>query len=285
MNTFYRILSLILILAGTASAQHRVGVGENAALRYWAAFAQMQDSAITVLQAKELNAILDGTAPYDDLKYKDLVEKNMPALETMATGVAFPNCDWGLNYKRGDDEPVDYVWKALALGRLNALYAFHLLITGDKERAVRVLVMGLHFSRDVANGGTLFATLNARDLLTGHFSAIAFALHTGNLSPAQRLALQEAVVRLGPTGLDWPSAMRREMEVLNRPPWQMSVSLGRVTEAYVGALNDPSSLPKLEQIIARVPQPLQDVIPNPKRVLEEKQDLADKLSRTLALLR
>jgi hypothetical protein len=32
-------------------------------------------AAITDQQARELNAILDGTAPYDDLKYKDLLEK------------------------------------------------------------------------------------------------------------------------------------------------------------------------------------------------------------------
>lgn len=278
------MILLMVVSTGSTSAQPRTKLGENAALRYWAAFAQMQDSAITDPQAKELNSILDGTAPYDDLKYKDLVEKNRPAFGTMATGVAFPNCDWGLNYTRGDDEPVDYVWKALALGRLNVLYAFHLLRTGDKERAVRVLVMGLHFSQDVANGGTLFATLNAKDLLTTHFRAIAFALHTGNLSPAQRLALQKAVAQLGPIGLDWPSAIKREMEVLNRPPWQMSVPLGHVTQAYVGALNDPSTLPKLEQIIATVPQPLQDVIPMPKRVLEEKQDWTDKLLQMRSLL-
>jgi hypothetical protein len=55
------------------------------------------------------------------------------------------------------------------------------------------------------------------------------------------------------------------------------VPLERVTQAYVGALNDPSTLPKLEQVIATVPQPLRDVIPNPKHVLEEKKDWTEKL--------
>jgi hypothetical protein len=35
----------------------------------------MQDSAISDEQGKQLNAILDGASPYDDGKYKDLVEK------------------------------------------------------------------------------------------------------------------------------------------------------------------------------------------------------------------
>jgi hypothetical protein len=74
MNTLRWIPSIILLVAvsvGSASAQQRVRPGENAALRYWSAFAQMQDSVITDQQAQELNAILDGTAPYDDVKYKD----------------------------------------------------------------------------------------------------------------------------------------------------------------------------------------------------------------------
>jgi hypothetical protein len=268
---------LAVLTATPAWAQQKTNLGDNAALRYWAAFAQMQDSTITGDEAKKLNLILDGTAPYDDLEYKDLVEKNKPALEIMALATALPNCDWGLDYQMGPDTPVEYVRKALVLGRLNVLYSYHLLIAGDKDKTVSVLAAGLRFSHDVANGGTLFATLIARDLLANHFRAIAFALHAGSLSPAQRLVLQRSLARLGPDPLDWQSAMKREMEVLNRPPWQASVPLERVTQAYVGALNDPSTLPKLEQVIATVPQPLRDVIPNPKHVLEEKKDWTEKL--------
>jgi len=128
----------------------------------WSAFAQMQDSAITDQEAKELNLILDGTAPYSDLKYKDLIEKNKLALETMARGTSILNCDWGVDYQLGPDAPVDYIRKSLALGRLNVLYSFHLLINHDSDGAVRTLVAGLRFSHDVANGGTLFAAASAR---------------------------------------------------------------------------------------------------------------------------
>src|SRR5690348_4215148 len=76
--------AIVLVLSASASAQQKTKLGENAALRYWSAFAQMQDSGITDEQAKELNAILDGTAPYSDLKYRELAERNRPALETMA---------------------------------------------------------------------------------------------------------------------------------------------------------------------------------------------------------
>ena len=108
MKVLRLILVLILFAAlqvGSAVAQQNVPLGENAALRYWSAFAEMQDSVITDQQAKELNAILDGTAPYDDLKYQDLAAKNKSAVETMARGTAIPNCDWGIDYALGPDAP------------------------------------------------------------------------------------------------------------------------------------------------------------------------------------
>lgn len=283
-----RLIPSIILTAALSAAsvgsQQKVKLGDNAALRYWSAFAQMQDSAVTGEEAKKLNGVLDGPVPYDDSKYKDLVEKNRPALETMARGTALPNCDWGVDYQRGDDAPVDYVRKALALARLNVLYAFHLQIVGDPEGTVHALVAGLRFSQDVANGGTLFATLAAKDLLVEHFRAIAFVLHTEGLPASQRLVLQKALAQLGPEPLDWQAAMKREMEVvLNRPPWQASAPMGRMVQVYVGTLDDPSMLPKLQQMIAAAPQPLQNIVPNPRRVLEEKRDLREKLLQTRSL--
>src|SRR5256885_11297175 len=160
---------LVVLLSGVSvSAQRNMSLADNAALRYWSAFSQVQDSAITEQQAKELNAVLDGTVPYDDSKYKDLLERNALALEIMARATSLANCDWGLDYGLGGDVPVDYARKALVLGRLNVLYAFHLFIAGNKDGGVRTLAAGLRFSHDVGNGGSLFATLMAKDLLVNH---------------------------------------------------------------------------------------------------------------------
>lgn len=291
MNTLRTtaVMVVVCVLCGTALPQQKARLGDNAALRYWAAFAQMQDSALTGQQVKELNGILDGSAPYDDSKYKDLVEKNRAALETMARGTKLPNCDWGVEYEMRvvghelrDDTPADYVRNALALGRLNVLYAFHLAIAHDPDGAARALAAGLRFSRDVANGGTLFATVVAKDLLVTHLRAVEFVSQDRDRSPsaAQMAGIRTAITHLGAGGLDWRSAMKREMANLNRPDWQMSVPLGRVTQAYVAALGNPSLLLDLQKIIAAVPQPLQDVIPNPKRVLEQKQELTEKIQQT-----
>jgi hypothetical protein len=284
LNTIPSMILIALLSAGSAVAQRSQSLAENAALRYWSAFSEVQDSGITDPQAKELNAILDGTAPYDDSKYRDLLEKNTLAVEIMARATSLPNCDWGLDYGLGQDVPVEYARKALVLGRLNVLYAFHLLKTGDKDGAVRALTAGLRFSHDVANGGSLFATLIAKDLLVNHLRAASAAQHLEQLTATQRTRLQQTVIGLGSHGVDWQSAMKQEMGVLNKPPWQESVSLVRVTQAYVAAVNDPSRLSQLEQLLVTVPQPLRDVIPSPKEVLVQKQELDEKLMQTRSLL-
>lgn len=284
-----RVISFLIACAvvppGATFAQQNPPLSQNAALRYWSAFAEMQDSAISDQQAKELNLILDGTAPYSDLKYYELVEKNRAAVETMARGTTIPNCDWGVDYALGSDAPVEYVRKALTLGRLNVLYAFHLFINVDKDGAVRALAAGVRFSHDVANGGTLFATLVAKNLLSTHIKAMTGALHVAQLSTAQKLVLQKALSQLSEEGLDWQSAVKREYEI-PRPQLdaRASSALAQVSIAFQNAVNNPSTLPGLQQMIASAPQPVRELIPNPQRLLDAKQDLADQLRQIRALL-
>jgi len=285
-NTIPSMILIALLSAGSALAQRNAPLTENAALRYWSAFSEVQDSGITDQQARELNAILDGTAPYDDSKYKDLLEKNTLALEIMARATSLPNCDWGLDYGLGHDVPVDYARKALVLGRLNVLYAFHLLKTGNKDGAVRALAAGLRFSHDVGNGGSLFATLIAKDLLTSHLRSVADALRLEQLSAGQRSQLQTAVARVR-EGLDWPMAAKRDLEALRGDyagNSQTSAALTRIISSYVAALNDESKLPALDQAVQGAPQELANVIPSAKRVLAQKQDLNNTLLQTRAVL-
>jgi len=289
MKLFNTILSVILIgllSPDSALAQRSRPLGENAALRYWSAFSQIQDTGITDQQAKELNAIIDGTAPYDDSKYKDLLEKNALALEVMARATSLPNCDWGLDYALGHELPVAYARKALVLGRLNVLYAFHLLKTGNKDGTVRTLAAGLRFSHDVGNGGSLFATLIAKDLLVSHLRAVTETFNSEQLSATQRSELQTAITRLG-QGLDWPMAAKRDLETLRGDyagSPQTSAALTRIIASYVAALNDESKLPTFNQAMESAPRNLASFIPNAKMVLEQKQELNNTLQQTRSLL-
>jgi hypothetical protein len=287
INLMGSTIVAVVLTAGSAVAQRNVTVADNAALRYWAAFSQLQDAAITDQEAKELNSVLENMGPYDDSKYKELLQKNDLALEVMARGTTLANCDWGLDYGLGEDIPVDYARKALVLGRLNVLNAIHLYHSGNKDGAIRALAVGLRFSRDVANGGSLFATLIAKDLLFTHLTAVSDALRMGQLSASQRELLQNAVRGLG-EGLDWPAAARRDLEALRaryaKDP-QTSAALTRIISAYGALLNDQSKLATLTEAINNAPQELASLIPNPKRVLEQKQELTDRLLQARGLLR
>jgi len=280
------IVFAVLLALGSAFAQRPASPGDNAALRYWAAFSQIQDSGMSDQDAKELNTALETMGPFDMSKYKELVQKNTLALQVMARGTSLPTCDWGLDYGLGDSVPVDYARRALVLGRLNILYVMNLYHSGDKDGAVRALAAGLRFSHDVANGGSLFATLVAKDLLVTHLIATADGLRMGTLSTSQRSELQNAVSALG-DGLDWASAARRDLEALrthSAADPRTSAALDRIVGSYSAFLKDQSKLPTLTDAIVSAPPELANLIPNPKRVLEQKQDLADKLSQARALL-
>jgi hypothetical protein len=291
-RVFAPVFLFVALSTGSASGQlqakQQTKLGENAALRYWSAFAEMQDASITSQQAQDLNLILNGKAPYEDLKYKNLVEKNKPALDTMIRGTMLPDCDWGIDYQLGSDTPVEYVRKALTLGRLNVLYVFHLLMNGDKSGAVRSLVAGLRFSHDVANGGTLFATEVAASLINSHLRVVEFALHVGGLSAEQRLALQGAVAGFGTNGLNWRSAIKRELDLYSSPDHHLDpqslAAMSRITSLYMDIVSDPSVLPRLQQIIAKAPQQVQEIMPNPQGVLESEQMLTQKIAEARSML-
>lgn len=280
------IIFAVLVALGSAFAQRTASPADNAALRYWAAFSQIQDSGISDQDAKELNTALETMGPFDMSKYKDLVQKNTLALQVMARGTSLPTCDWGLDYGLGDNVPVDYARKALVLGRLNILYVMNLYHSGDKDGAVHALAAGLRFSHDVANGGSLFATLVAKDLLVTHLIATMDGLRMGQLSASQRSELQNAVAALG-DGLDWSSAAKRDVEALRghyAAEPRASAALDRIVGSYSAYLKDPSKLPVLTQAINGAPPELANLIPNPQRVLEQKHDLADKLAQARGLL-
>jgi hypothetical protein len=282
MKSNRQMFSALLIVCGvigSAVSQQKPKLAENAALRYWSAFAQMQDAAINDQQAKEINVTLESNASYDDAKYKDLVEANKPALLTMARGTNLPTCAWGVEYQLGSEAPVDYVRKALALGRINVLYALHLLASHDTDGATNAIVAGLRFSQDTGKDGTLFATLAAKSLLIAHLQAAESAIQRG-LSPEQRSILQKALVQLGPSGLDWKAAARQELELPTGLGPKGAAAMAKIVPVYTAALDNPSLLPKLQEMEKIAPQPVADLIPNPSRIIQQRQDLIDRLQET-----
>lgn len=280
-------LIFVVVLSPLCTPAQHPATEENAALRYWSAFSVMQDSAVTNQQARKLMAILNGTDTYNDSEFAALVEKNKLPLEIMARAGKLPKCDWGLDYSFGGDEPVEYVRDASTLGRLNVLYAFHLISAGNTNSAVDTLAAGLRFSHDVSNGGTLFATVVADALISEHLRAVSSIMRASPLSAAQRSTLLAAIAPLGPDGLDWQSAINREFLVLRghlADDAQASAASTRLSAAYAQALRDPSALSALQDAIHNAPATLTQLVPDPSRVLEDKRALIALLAQTRASL-
>jgi hypothetical protein len=166
------------------------------------------------------------------------------------------------------------------------LYAFHLLKIGNRDGAVRTLAAGLRFSHDVANGGSLFATLIAKDLLVSHLRTISDAVRLEKLSSVQRSRLETAVTQLG-RGLDWPTAAKRDLETLRgdyAATPQASAALTRIISSFVAVVNDQSKFPELDQAIEGAPRELSELIPNARRVSEQRQDLSSTILQTRSIL-
>ena len=300
MNILRRIalaaLAVALLAAPAALKSTQTGEkpGENAALRYWSAFAQMQDMGLTDAQAKELYRIVEGTAPFVPSTYKELIARNRPALETMASGAAMPYCDWGIDYRLGPEAPLDHVGKAAQLGRLNVLYAMQLEMN-DRAAAVKTLAVGVRFSHDVASGGTLLSALLAKSLLMAHLRVMASMLQKNDLTAGERATLRNALARIGPDGVDWQASIQRELAIYRGPlptadgvkklDPQALAALARITHLYVSALSNPSMLPELQKAITNAPKPLREVVPNLTRVVRQKQELTRELTSVRAKLR
>lgn len=256
-------------------------------MRYWAAFSQLRDSALTAAQSKELPAILDGTADYEINEFDELIQKNRLALEIMAKATLLPYCDWGLDYDLGADLPVEYAREGLSLGRLNLLHALQLMRRGDTDGAVQALVAGLRFSHDLANGGSLFPTIVAKSLLVGHLRLIVEVAEKHQLNTVQRSRLEKAVA--GPRlQLNWPSAAKIDLDLLRRQYTQGSqetAALDQIETTYVAALNNESTAPSAELVLNRAPKKLTGVVPNLRGVLKAKQDLSDAIRQANSVLR
>jgi hypothetical protein len=201
----------LLILVSTASAQTPLPQEtRNAALRYWLAFADMQDPPTD----KDTSALLEKTAagevPWDEGKLGSILDKNESAILRMQRATKLPECDWGLEYSDGPTASIAYAPKARVLARLNTLYGVRQAANGNQQAAVEAWLAGIRFSQHVAQGGSLIFALIAKSSLLPDFHAITLAAESGKLSPAERNQVLEVVHALPEAVFDWGGALQLE---------------------------------------------------------------------------
>jgi hypothetical protein len=198
------------LLTGAADAQQQTAA--NAALRYWTAFAALQDPPADATTTDLLLRVADGSVVWDEGRLGAILDANSDALEIMGRASSLPSCDWGVEYERGPEAPIPHLAKARVLGRLNVLSGMRLAARGQTSEAVDRWLASVRFSRHLAQGGTLISLFSAQSILIPTLRALASEVPRLNTESRSTV---DAVIRMLPeTAFDWPDAMRREESVL-----------------------------------------------------------------------
>jgi hypothetical protein len=202
----------VSLSAGRCGAQATVGPrpSNNAALRYWMAFAEIQDPPADREIVALLERVISGSAAWDEPRLGHVVEMNMPALEIMQRATRLPECDWGLEYELGPNTPVAHLAKARVLARLNVLYGMRQAARGEVSAAADTWLAGLRFAEHMAQGASLFGALTAKAALLTALTALRRTIPATSLDDASVQRIEQAVRRLPQFGIDWGDAIRVE---------------------------------------------------------------------------
>lgn len=208
----YSFLILTLFLAGATTQAQSTFPTEtrNAALRYWMAFAEMQDPPADKAIADLLERTAAGEMAWDESKLAPILDANSEAVRAMQRATKLPECDWGLEYSLGPRAPISYVARARVLARLNTLYGMRLAAKGDSQGATDAWLAGIKFSQHLAKGGSLIFSLVAKTALLSNVHALTQAARSGLLQEAQRAQVQSIAQALPEAGFDWSGALHFE---------------------------------------------------------------------------
>jgi hypothetical protein len=184
----------------------------NAALRYWTAFAALQDPPADAATTDLLLRVTDGNAAWDEGRLGAILDANAEALDIMVRASTLRSCDWGVEYELGPHAPIPHLAKARVLGRLSVLSGTRMAARGQTSEAVDRWLASIRFSQHLAQGGTLISLFSAQSILVPTLHALAS--ETSRLNAESRAKIDTVVRMLPETAFDWPDAMRREETVL-----------------------------------------------------------------------
>jgi hypothetical protein len=208
------LITAWIVMAGlSGSGQVRLPAEtRNAALRYWLAFAEIQDATADKATQDLLERTAAGVAPWDESRLGSILDRNLPAIQRMQRATNLPECDWGLEYDHKGS--IAHAPRARVLARLNTLEGIRLKAKGDLPGAVSAWVAGIRFSQHVAQGGSLVFTLVAQSTLLPNLRELAQAAESGGLRDADRRQIETVARALPESGFDWGNAMRTEEALL-----------------------------------------------------------------------
>jgi hypothetical protein len=200
-----------LVAVCPAVAADKPHANSNAALRYWMAFALMENPPADGDVAKRLAAVAEGPSAWDPT-LGSILDGNGEAISTMRRGTRLPGCDWGYDHELMAETPVANLPRARALARLNVLAGKRLASQGRSAEAVDAWLAGVRFSRDIAADGPWLAGLIAASALKTHIAALNSLVRDGKVDTPARVRIEKEIGALPDAGFDWTVAVRHELE-------------------------------------------------------------------------
>jgi hypothetical protein len=193
-----RALFLTAILAalphGGATADTPPGLGENAALKYWQAFATLPK--LSDADSQRLHAD-DPEAPID-ASLRQVVDAAEYSLTMLHRGAALPRCEWGIGHEDGMYVRSPQVPAARVLGSLACLRARIRFEEGRQAEALDDLLAAMTLGRHLSAGGV------SNDLLGGynveHRAIDTLARDLPRLKPSLAKTIKARLAALPPGG-------------------------------------------------------------------------------------
>lgn len=239
-KSFGCIVALLLVTAGAAYGQSKLPTEtRNAALRYWLAFADIQDPPTDPATAELLQKTAAGEAAWNEAKLGPILDKNETAIWRMQRATKLPDCDWGLEYDLGPRASIAYVPRARVLARLNTLYGMRMAAKGESQKAVDAWLAGIRFSQHLSHGGSLIFTLVGKMAMVSNFHALTVAAESGTLNGAQKKQIENVVSALPETGFDWGQAFWYEQDPMDVATKQLA-EVKNPSEYYAGIAGEPA---------------------------------------------
>jgi hypothetical protein len=177
--------------SGTAGGEAPSGLGANASLKYWQAFATLPkftDAEQTQLMSECLTLPLDGRA-------REIVGKAEYSLRMMHHGATLPRCDWGIDWEAdGIEVLLPQMGAARVLSSLACVRARIRFEEGRRAEALDDLVAALGMGHQVSRDGSLIGVLVGYSIEARIGEAIALFLP--DLDPATIRSLQARLAAL-----------------------------------------------------------------------------------------
>jgi len=248
-------------------------LGDNAALKYWQAFAQLPQWT-----EQQQRIIGDWRTVPLDADTQAVLESSRGALLYLDRGAKLKACDWGLDLSDGPGLVLPHLSKARELARLAGLRVRQELASGKQTAAVDDLGAGFALARHVGVENLLISVM-VQAAIEGTFVELA-AQHLTELDAAALAQLEKQLADL-PAGGTVKQAMRLERDHAGDWFRGSSEPRGPKPEGVAGALRSLGGVAATAHLV-RFSQAYEDAAKLADLPPEEQRKEFERLGRKYA---